>query len=44
MKKLLTLLFALPLYIYNMYAQEKIILLNEGMWQADNGRLRTDRW
>ena len=38
MKKLLTLL-CLTLYIYNVRAQEKIILLNEGMWQADNGRM-----
>ena len=38
MKRLVTLLF-LTLYIYNAHAQEKLILLNEGMWQADNGRL-----
>lgn len=39
MKKLVILLLGLTLYNYNMYAQEKIILLNEGMWQSDNGRL-----
>jgi len=38
MKRLLILL-CLTLNIYNVYAQEKIILLNEGLWQADNGRL-----
>ena len=38
MKRLLTLL-CLTLYIYNVRAQERIILLNEGMWQADNGRM-----
>ncbi|MBQ6191674.1 MAG: hypothetical protein IJK51_05190 [Bacteroidaceae bacterium] len=37
MKRFLTLL--LTLYIYNAHAQERLILLNEGMWQADNGRL-----
>ena len=39
MKRLVTLLLFLTLYIYNAHAQERIILLNEGMWQADNGRL-----
>ncbi|MBR5053014.1 MAG: hypothetical protein IKW91_07305 [Bacteroidaceae bacterium] len=39
MKRLVTLLLFLTLYIYNTHAQERIILLNEGMWQADNGRL-----
>lgn len=39
MKRHITFLLTLSLFIYNMYAQEKIILLNEGMWQADNGRL-----
>ncbi|MBR4130718.1 MAG: hypothetical protein IKU02_07350 [Bacteroidaceae bacterium] len=38
MKRLFTLL-SLTLYIYSVCAQEKIILLNEGMWQSDNGRL-----
>lgn len=38
MKRLLTFL-NLALYIIGMYAQEKILLLNEGLWQADNGRL-----
>ena len=38
MKRLSTLLL-LTLYIYNMYAQERIIILNEGVWQADNGRI-----
>ena len=38
MKRLSTLLL-LTLYIYNMYAQERIIILNEGMWQSDNGRI-----
>ena len=38
MKKLFTLL-CLTLFISNSHAQEKIILLNEGLWQADNGRL-----
>lgn len=38
MKRLFTLI-ALTLFIYNARAQERIILLNEGMWQADNGRL-----
>ena len=37
--KRLVILLSLTLYIYNMCAQEKIILLNEGMWQSDNGRL-----
>lgn len=37
MKKLLALLLSLTLY--NIRAQEKIILLNEGMWQTDSGRL-----
>ena len=39
MKRLLTLFSLTLLYIYSARAQEKIILLNEGMWQADNGRL-----
>lgn len=39
MKRLLTLFSLTLLYIYHARAQEKIILLNEGMWQADNGRL-----
>ena len=39
MKRLLILLSLTLLYIYHASAQEKIILLNEGMWQADNGRL-----
>ena len=38
MKRFL-ILFLTLLYIYNTCAQERIILLNEGMWQADNGRL-----
>jgi len=38
MKRYLTFLL-LTLYIYNTRAQERIILLNEGMWQADNGRV-----
>ena len=38
MKRLITFLF-LTLLIYNARAQERVILLNEGMWQADNGRL-----
>ena len=29
----------LTLFIYNTRAQERLILLNEGMWQADNGRV-----
>ncbi|MBQ7462058.1 MAG: hypothetical protein IJS63_07355 [Bacteroidaceae bacterium] len=33
------LILFLTLYIYNVRAQERIILLNEGMWQADNGRM-----
>ena len=39
MKRLLILFSLTLLYIYHARAQEKIILLNEGMWQADNGRL-----
>lgn len=39
MKRLLILFSLTLLYIYSARAQEKIILLNEGMWQADNGRL-----
>ncbi len=38
MKRLIS-LFISALYIYNMYAQEKLIILNEGLWQSDNGRL-----
>lgn len=38
MKQLITLI-ALTLFIYNTRAQERLILLNEGMWQADNGRV-----
>ncbi|MBR1499755.1 MAG: hypothetical protein IJ615_09055 [Bacteroidaceae bacterium] len=38
MKQCFTLLL-LTLYIIGARAEEKIILLNEGMWQADNGRL-----
>ena len=37
MKRFLILL--LTLFIYNTRAQERLILLNEGMWQADNGRV-----
>ena len=33
------LILFLTLFIYNVRAQERIILLNEGMWQADNGRM-----
>ena len=33
------LILFLTLFIYSARAQERIILLNEGMWQADNGRL-----
>ena len=33
------LILFLTLYLNDMYAQERIILLNEGMWQADNGRV-----
>ena len=33
------LILFLTLYICGVRAQERIILLNEGMWQADNGRL-----
>lgn len=29
----------LTLFIYVVRAQERLILLNEGMWQADNGRI-----
>ena len=36
MKRYLTFLL-LTLYIYNSRAQERIIVLDEGMWQADNG-------
>ena len=39
MKRQLTLLFALALYIFNICAQERLIIVNEGMWQSDNGRL-----
>ncbi len=38
MKRLFTIL-CFTLYIYNACAQERIILLNEGMWQADNGKI-----
>ena len=38
MKRLLTLIL-LSLTLYNIRAQERIIVLNEGMWQSDNGRL-----
>ena len=38
MKRYLTFLL-LTLYIYNTRAQERIIVLDEGMWQADNGRI-----
>ncbi|MBQ8455046.1 MAG: hypothetical protein IJ537_06895 [Bacteroidaceae bacterium] len=38
MKRLVTFLL-LTLYIYNARAEEKIIILNEGMWQSDNGRI-----
>ena len=38
MKQCFTLLL-LTLFIYNARAEERIIVLNEGMWQADNGRL-----
>ena len=33
------LILFLTLSVINAHAQEKIILLNEGLWQADNGRL-----
>lgn len=38
MKRLFTFI-AFTLFIYNAHAQERLILLNEGMWQADNGRV-----
>lgn len=39
MKRISSFLFFFTLLIYNARAQEKIILLNEGMWQSDNGRI-----
>ena len=40
MKKHFTLLMMLAMHIYNnVCAQEKIIILNEGLWQSDNGRI-----
>ena len=38
MKRHFTLLL-FTLFIYILHAQERLILLNEGTWQADNGRL-----
>ena len=37
MKKLLLLLFCS--IVMSLHAQERIILLNEGNWQADNGKI-----
>ena len=39
MKRLLTTLFFILCSLFFSEAQEKLLLLNEGMWQADNGRL-----
>lgn len=39
MKKLLAILLCLASCNHGMRAQERLILLNEGMWQTDNGRL-----
>lgn len=39
MKKILILLSFLFCHLSYSLAQEKLILLNEGMWQADNGRM-----
>ena len=39
MKKLLIILSFIIWHLSFSIAQEKIILLNEGMWQADNGRI-----
>ena len=39
MKKKLFIIIALICAVSTTYAQEKIILLNEGIWQADNGKL-----
>ena len=39
MKKLLIILSFIICHLAFSIAQEKIILLNEGMWQADNGRI-----
>ena len=39
MKKKINLLIALFYACCMVFAQEKIILLNEGIWQADNGKL-----
>ena len=38
MKRYLTFLL-LTLFIYNARAEEKLIILNEGLWQNDNGRI-----
>ena len=38
MKQLVSLIF-LIYHFFGCFAQERIILLNEGMWQADNGRM-----
>lgn len=39
MKKKLFIIITLICAVSTTYAQEKIILLNEGIWQADNGKL-----
>lgn len=39
MKKKLFIIIALICAVSTTYAQEKIILLNEGNWQADNGKI-----